>query len=144
MFQATTDLRSYSLSTNAYFQLVGLPKYGSFPPTFWCFQNLCLTKAIQESLCRVKREGREKGIYGGGHKPYPHANVMTALRWTIKQAKCQYRIKIESHYTGSDACRIWQGLQTITDYKGKHSRELPSDMSLQDELNLLLCSLRGK
>ena len=26
---------------------------------------------------------------------------------------------------------IWQGLQTITDYKGKHSRELPSDTSLQ-------------
>uniref|UniRef100_A0A8C7WBW6 Reverse transcriptase domain-containing protein n=1 Tax=Oncorhynchus mykiss TaxID=8022 RepID=A0A8C7WBW6_ONCMY len=26
-------------------------------------------------------------------------------------------------------------LQTITDYKGKHSRELPSDMSLPDELN---------
>jgi hypothetical protein len=30
---------------------------------------------------------------------------------------------------------MWQGLQTITDYKGKHSRELPSDMSLPDELN---------
>ena len=30
---------------------------------------------------------------------------------------------------------MWQGLQTITDYKGKHSRELPSDMSLPDKLN---------
>ena len=29
---------------------------------------------------------------------------------------------------------MWQGLQTITDYKGKHSRELPSDTSLPDEL----------
>jgi hypothetical protein len=28
-----------------------------------------------------------------------------------------------------------QGLQTITDYKGKHSPELPSDMNLPDELN---------
>ena len=28
-----------------------------------------------------------------------------------------------------------QGLQTITDYKGKHSRELPSDMSLPYDLN---------
>ena len=26
-------------------------------------------------------------------------------------------------------------MQTITDYKGKHNRELPSDMSLPDELN---------
>ena len=30
---------------------------------------------------------------------------------------------------------MWQGLQTIMDYKGKHSRELPSDTSLPDELN---------
>ena len=30
---------------------------------------------------------------------------------------------------------MWQGLQTITDYRGKHSRELPSDTRLTDELN---------
>ena len=30
---------------------------------------------------------------------------------------------------------MWQVLQTIIDYKGKHSRELPSDMSLPGELN---------
>ena len=30
---------------------------------------------------------------------------------------------------------MWQGLQIIIDYKGKHSRELPSDTSLPDELN---------
>ena len=40
-----------------------------------------------------------------------------ALRQTIKQAKHQYRAKIESYYTGSDAHLMWQGLQTITDYK---------------------------
>ena len=51
--------------------------------------------------------------------------------------------KIESYYPGSEARRMWQGLQTITDYKGKHSRELPCDTSLPDELNNL-CSLRGK
>ena len=41
----------------------------------------------------------------------------------------------DSYYTGSDARRMWKGLQTITDKKGKHSRELPSDMSLPYELN---------
>jgi hypothetical protein len=30
---------------------------------------------------------------------------------------------------------MWQGLQTITDYKGNHSQELPSDTCLPDELN---------
>ena len=43
--------------------------------------------------------------------------------------------KIGSYYTGFDARWMWQGLQTITDYKGKQSRELPSDMSQPDELN---------
>ena len=47
----------------------------------------------------------------------------------------QYRTKIESYNTSSEALRKWQGLQTITDYKGKHSRELPSDTSLPEELN---------
>ena len=37
--------------------------------------------------------------------------------------------------TVSDARRMRQGLQTITDYKRKHSRELPSDTSLPDKLN---------
>jgi hypothetical protein len=62
----------------------------------------------------------------------------------VKQAKRQYRIKIEYYYTGSDARRMWQGLKTVTDYKGKPRRELPSDASLTDELNTLLCSHRGK
>ena len=57
------------------------------------------------------------------------------LRRTIKQAKRQYRIKIEYCYTCSDARRICQGSKTIKDYKGKLRRELPSDASLPDELN---------
>jgi hypothetical protein len=30
---------------------------------------------------------------------------------------------------------MWQGFKTIMDYIGKHSRELPSDTSLLDELH---------
>ena len=40
----------------------------------------------------------------------------------------------QTYYTGYDA-RMWQGVQTITDYNGKHSRELNSDTSLPEELN---------
>ena len=58
-----------------------------------------------------------------------------ALRRTIKQAKRQYRIKIESYYTGFDARQMWQGLKTIKEYKGKPRRELPCDAT--DELNAL-------
>jgi hypothetical protein len=63
-------------------------------------------------------------------KAHAHANAHT-----IKQAKRQYRIKIECYYTGSDTRQTWEGLKTITDYKGKPRRELPSDTSLPDELN---------
>ena len=55
------------------------------------------------------------------------------LRRTIKQAKHQYRTKIESHNTGSNARRMWQGLQNITDHKGNPSRELTSGTSLPDK-----------
>ena len=36
---------------------------------------------------------------------------------------------------------MWQGLQTITDYKWQHSRELPSEPTRQAKL--LLCLLRN-
>jgi hypothetical protein len=42
-------------------------------------------------------------------------NPAISLRRTINQAKRQYRTKIESYYSGSDARWIWQGLQTIID-----------------------------
>ena len=67
--------------------------------------------------------------------PEAYTKTRYALRRTIKQAKRQYRTKIESYYTGSDARQMWQGLQTIMDYKGKHSCKLPRDMCLPDELN---------
>ena len=62
--------------------------------------------------------------------PEAYKKSRFALRRTIKQQNVN-----TGDYTGSDARRKWQGLQTITDYKGKHSRELPSDTSLPDELN---------
>ena len=51
-----------------------------------------------------------------------------------KHAKRQYRNKVKSYYTDSDACRMWQGLHSIIDYKGGPSRELPNDCSLPDDL----------
>jgi hypothetical protein len=65
-----------------------------------------------------------------------------ALQRTIKQAKHQYKTKIESYYTGSDARRMWQGLQTIADYKGKPSCELHSNVSLPGKLNAFYARLR--
>ena len=68
---------------------------------------------------------------------YPDASKKSCynLRQAIKQAKSQYRTKRESDHAGADPQGMWQGLQTITVYKGKPSHGLPSDMSLPDELH---------
>ena len=50
---------------------------------------------------------------------------------------------MESYSTGSDARRMWQGLQTITIYKEKPSHKQPSDTSLPDDLNYLYASFKA-
>ena len=89
---------------------------------------------ITENI-RTELNGRAAAFKERDSNPDAYKKSCYALRQTIKQAKCQYRIKIVSYYTDSDARQMCQGLQTITDYKGKHNRELPSDTSLPDELN---------
>ena len=84
---------------------------------------------------RTELKGRVDAFKEQDSNPDAYNKSRYALRRTIKQAKRQYRTKIESFYTSSDTRRMWHGLQTITDYKGKHSHELPSDMRLPDELN---------
>uniref|UniRef100_A0A4W5KCZ6 Voltage-gated delayed rectifier potassium channel KCNH4 n=1 Tax=Hucho hucho TaxID=62062 RepID=A0A4W5KCZ6_9TELE len=86
---------------------------------------------------RTELKARAAAFKEWDTNPDAYKKSRYARRRIIKQAKCQYRTKIESYYTGSDARWMWQGLQTIMDYKGKPSRELSSDMNLPDELNTL-------
>ena len=58
-----------------------------------------------------------------------------SLRKAIKQAKRQYSDKVESQFTGSNTRRMWQGLQTITDYKKKTIPVADIDVLLPDKLN---------
>ena len=58
-----------------------------------------------------------------------------SLRKAIKEAKHRYRDKVESQFNGSDTRRMWQGLQTITDYKKKTSHVTDNDVLLPDKLN---------
>jgi hypothetical protein len=60
-----------------------------------------------------------------------------SLRKEIKQVKLQYRDKVELQINGSDTILMWQGLQTITDYKGKTIHVANTDILLPDKLNLL-------
>ena len=58
-----------------------------------------------------------------------------SLRKAIKQAKRQYRDKVESQFNGSDTRGMWQGLQSITDYKRKTSPIADHHALLPDRLN---------
>ena len=48
------------------------------------------------------------------------------LRTVIKRAKGQYRNKKESYYQLCRPHRMWQDLQSITDYKGRPSHDMPN------------------
>ena len=70
---------------------------------------------------RSELKGRAAAFKECDSNPEAYKISRYALRRTIKQAKRQYRTKIELYYSSFDSRRMWQGLQTITDYKWKHS-----------------------
>ncbi|CDQ59754.1 unnamed protein product [Oncorhynchus mykiss] len=67
-----------------------------------------------------------------------------SLRKAIKQAKRQYRDKVESQINGSDTRGMWQGLQSNTDYKKKTSPVMDHDVLLPDKLNNFFGRFEGK
>ena len=125
MFQESSDgIEEYTTSVTGFinkFICDVIPK-GTVPT--YPNQKPWITGSIRTELKARAAAFKEKDSNLEAYKKSRYA-----LRQTIKQARLQY----ESYYTGSNACRM--SLQTITDYKGKHSRELPSDTSLPDELN---------
>jgi hypothetical protein len=66
---------------------------------------------------RVKLKARttafNQGKVTGNMTEYKQCSY--SLRKAIKQAKRQYRDKVESQFNGSDTRGMWQGLQSITD-----------------------------
>jgi hypothetical protein len=55
---------------------------------------------------RIKLKSRAAAFKEWETNPDAYKESRYALRRTIKQAKCQYRITIESYYTSSDARRM--------------------------------------
>ncbi|CDQ89576.1 unnamed protein product [Oncorhynchus mykiss] len=86
---------------------------------------------------RVKLKARttafNQGKVTGNMTEYKQCSY--SLRKSIKQAKRQYRDKVESQFNGSDTRGMWQGLQSITDYKKKTSPVTDQDALLPGRLN---------
>ena len=55
-------------------------------------------------------------------------------RRAIVRAKTEYKDKLEDQFASNNTHAVWQGLQTITQYKAK-STTISSDPTLPDRLN---------
>ncbi|KAF7641217.1 hypothetical protein LDENG_00288860, partial [Lucifuga dentata] len=82
---------------------------------------------------RAKLKARANAFNSGDPDAYKVARY--DLWKSIRDAKRNYRDKVESNYYNSDPRRMWSGLRYITDYKGKTRNIVLSPASLPDDLN---------
>ena len=82
---------------------------------------------------RAALNARTTAFKSGHTEEYKKASY--ALRKTIRAAKREYRAKVESQFNTTNTRSLWQGLNTITDFR----RETPSvdhiSAALPDQLN---------
>jgi len=57
------------------------------------------------------------------------------LRQVVKDAKRRYRDRVEAQMEQHDIRHQWQGLRTITHYRGRTSSTVSAEISLADDLN---------
>ncbi|XP_076836629.1 uncharacterized protein LOC143482213 [Brachyhypopomus gauderio] len=82
---------------------------------------------------RLRLKARNIAFRSGDAQAYSIARA--ELKRGIKKAKQQYKEKVEEHFSNSDPRRMWQGLQTITDYRTINTSPPSSDVPFLDELN---------
>ena len=78
------------------------------------------------------RKVKTKAYLSGDKQAYKRAKVV--FEKEVKNAKFQYKDKIERKFESGDARSVWQGLEQMTDYKRK-SVDIDADPSLPDKLN---------
>ncbi len=66
--------------------------------------------------------------------------VRANLKRGIKVAKKLYKQKIEGHFFDRDLRRAWQGIQHMTNYKGRNITPVHTDALLAEELNIFFAS----
>uniref|UniRef100_A0A669BIH3 Reverse transcriptase domain-containing protein n=1 Tax=Oreochromis niloticus TaxID=8128 RepID=A0A669BIH3_ORENI len=66
---------------------------------------------------------------------HAYSTARANLKKGIKKAKHHYKKKVEEHFSNSNPRRMWQGLQTITDYRTTKPSPASSDVSFLNELN---------
>ncbi len=75
---------------------------------------------------------RDSAFKAGDQDAYTAARAN--LKRGIKAAKRDYKRKVENHLTDSNPRQVWQGLQHLTNYKGRTSDAGSADALLAEEL----------
>ncbi len=65
------------------------------------------------------------------------------LRRSIKAAKRQYKNKVEEHFNNNNPRSMWQGINSITGFKGNKPATVNIAASLPDELKTFYCVLKA-
>ncbi len=78
---------------------------------------------------------RDKALYSAAR-----ANLKKA----IKDAKAEYKRKIEDHFTYNDPQRLWRGIQHLTNYKSINQKISHANVSLAEELNCFFACFEAK
>ncbi|KAI4875417.1 hypothetical protein NFI96_032939, partial [Prochilodus magdalenae] len=82
---------------------------------------------------RLLLKARDAAFRSGDREAYSSARAN--LRRGIAMAKHCYKQWIEEHFSSSDPRRMWQGIQTLTDYKPRSTVLANNSASLPDQLN---------
>ncbi|KAI4872060.1 hypothetical protein NFI96_030171 [Prochilodus magdalenae] len=82
---------------------------------------------------RAALNARTAAFKSGHTEEYKKASY--ALRKTIRAAKREYRAKVESQFNTTNTRSLWQGLNTVTDFRRETRSVDHISAALPDELN---------
>lgn len=66
----------------------------------------------------------------------PYSAARADLRRGIREAKLDYKRKIENHLSNNNSRQVWQGIQQLTNYRGTDITSEETRASLAEELNI--------
>lgn len=92
-------------------------------------------KPLMNREVRHQLKARDAAFRSGDREAYSSARAN--LRKGIYLAKLAHKQNIKEHFNSSDPWSMWQGIQTITDYKPPNSTPPHSSPSVPNELNNL-------
>jgi len=91
-------------------------------------QKPWMTREVQQLVKErnIAFRSRDRALY---------STARSNLKRGIREAKSNYRRRIEEHLGSNNSRQVWQGVQYLTNYRPK-LRAAEGDISLAEELNL--------